>query len=662
MEERLKDVIEELELENSSRINRGFQSTLNQPNLVSVSSANASGMESGNGFFKFTVNLPRPVLEAETLELLSANIPQCNPNIPDTACAFWYYRLNQYSGKVPTLNNLCCIRLLPSYYKKEFIDNPSNYGYNVTFNSYDDVSTQLALSGVNDLGYYNYLNINTPTEVQDSFRSQFCPRDVSVFYDSNINKFRMTGLNTDEPPAFEAWDNTTAYVVGDRVVSTLYLASGPFVSFVCIQDNTNQQPNWSSSYWVADNLPVMAEWVNTTTYGANRIVLYDGDFYISLQTTIGNQPDTSPTYWELFDITVTGYWNRYLIAGYDDPNVAIAQGRFFQPYDSYTLFEVDTVVEYQGQYYKALQQTFGTAPPNATYWELQSQTLVNGTSDGLSAVLQCDNSGGFFQPGDNVYIIDSSNVGFNTLHDYIVEDAYLVTATTTTSITIDAIPSMIGNTTKGLICLAYPKLMGLNAFSKQFDMNVPVKSIPIGIPAQPFNPEPKRILNSILGFTWNGIMTPSLLANIVPDAVNEIPTTTTALYNRLRPVPFYIVEPLGILGGTLGDAFSTPTYTAEGYCNLVYSSIISIYASIVAGSTLDSQENTNLLALGSMNCGNLGIAFINNFIGNPLSVNGTDIYNITIELRDEFGEPYILTNNAVATLVLKVKYKKDHKK
>ena len=663
MEERLKDIIEEIEQEKANKINAAFRSTLNQPNLVAISSANATIGNSGDAFSKFTVDLPRPILEAETLELLNANIPQCNPNIPDTACAFWYYRLSEYSGKVPTLNNLYCVRLLPSYYKKEFINNAANYGYNVTFNSYDDVSTQLALSCVNDLGYTNSLNINNPPEIQSTFKSQFCPRDVSVFYDSTINKFRMTGLNADEPPVFEAWDNTTAYVVGDRVVSTLYPAGGVPTSFVCVQANTNQKPNAAiTTYWVADNMPIIAEWVNTTIYDAGRLVEYNGLIYVSKVATTGDQPDTSPTDWEEFDIEATGYWNRYLIAGFNDPNVAIAQGRFFQPYDAYTLFEVDTVVEYQGQYYKALQQTFGDAPPNATYWELQSTSISTMTGNGATATISCNNSGGLIGIGDSVFIIDSSNDGFNTIHDYIVEDPYVVTGATATSVTITAIPTMRGTGTGGLLCLAYPKLMGLNAFSKQFDMNVAVDTIPVGIPPQPFNPAPKRLLNSILGFTWNGQMTPSLLANIVPDEVNEIPTTTTALYNRLRPVPYYIVEPLDVLGASLEGAFTSTTYTAEGYANLVYSSIISIYASIVAGSTLDSQENTNLLALGSMNCGNLGISFFAPFINNPLSVNGGDLYNITVELKDEFGEPYVLTNNAVASLVLKITYKKDHKK
>jgi hypothetical protein len=58
-----------------------------------------------------------------------------------------------------------------------------------------------------------------------------------------------------------------------------------------------------------------------------------------------------------------------------------------------------------------------------------------------------------------------------------------------------------------------------------------------------------------------------------------------------------------------------------------------------------------------MNCGNLGLSSWSNFIDNPLTKVKGDIYSVYIELRDEFGEPYFLTNNAVASLQFKIGYK-----
>jgi hypothetical protein len=96
--------------------------------------------------------------------------------------------------------------------------------------------------------------------------------------------------------------------------------------------------------------------------------------------------------------------------------------------------------------------------------------------------------------------------------------------------------------------------------------------------------------------------------------------------------------------------------TAAGYANLVYTSIVSIYATVVGGSTLNSQRSTNLLATVSMNAGNLGIGYYQQFIDNELKVYDSDIYTINIELRDEMDEPYYLTNNAVVTLTMKLTY------
>jgi hypothetical protein len=89
----------------------------------------------------------------------------------------------------------------------------------------------------------------------------------------------------------------------------------------------------------------------------------------------------------------------------------------------------------------------------------------------------------------------------------------------------------------------------------------------------------------------------------------------------------------------------------------VYSSIVNIYTNVIGGSTLDTVRNTNLVATTSMNCGNLGIAFHANYVDTPLQRVAGDINELTIELRDEVGEPFYLTNNAIMTATFKVTYK-----
>jgi len=137
-------------------------------------------------------------------------------------------------------------------------------------------------------------------------------------------------------------------------------------------------------------------------------------------------------------------------------------------------------------------------------------------------------------------------------------------------------------------------------------------------------------------------------------------TTLIQLYNRIRPVPQYIsaiTETNDGLGATESvQATFNPTFTANGYANLVYSSIVAIYGSIAGARTLDTQRNTSLLGMTSMNADNLGVSFYGNYIESELIANGEDLYSISIQLFDEFNEPFVLTNNAVVTLTFKMTY------
>jgi len=230
---------------------------------------------------------------------------------------------------------------------------------------------------------------------------------------------------------------------------------------------------------------------------------------------------------------------------------------------------------------------------------------------------------------------------------------------------------------------------------------------------QPFVAEPKRLLNSILGFTFNGIFPLASFTNFNLNPYNAdyflTKAPVTQFLNRLRPVPIYDllvewnndtsydegdrIQYLGIVYKSLDDAnlgniptatlgvwwsvenpllLTTPaeqvgnianladTFTADAYACLVYSSIIYIYTSIAGASSLDTKRNTNLLAITPMNAGNLGVAFSGQFIENPLNKVAGDIYTIYMELRDEFGEPYLLSNNAVASFMLKVRYLEEN--
>jgi len=101
---------------------------------------------------------------------------------------------------IPPLTDeyLHMIRLLPSYYKAELFeptllqddDQPpaSTYGFNRTFTDYQDLATELANSCSADPSYDSALHIG------ESF-PLFEPDDISITYNSTLNKFIFTGNN-----------------------------------------------------------------------------------------------------------------------------------------------------------------------------------------------------------------------------------------------------------------------------------------------------------------------------------------------------------------------------------------------------------------------------------------------------------------------------------
>jgi hypothetical protein len=148
------------------------------------------------------------------------------------------------------------------------------------------------------------------------------------------------------------------------------------------------------------------------------------------------------------------------------------------------------------------------------------------------------------------------------------------------------------------------------------------------------------------------------LAFYVDPFVTSISQVAFNYYRRMRPIPLVALFNEGEeLGANYIEGATTQVYTAEAYANLVYTSIVSIYATVVGSSTLNTQSSTNLLAIALMNAGNLGVGYHQNFLEDPLKVFHNDIYTIGIELRDEVDEPYILGNNAVTTLTMKLTYK-----
>lgn len=700
-QEQLAEIVKEIEDEKA--LNRVaavtvFKGLLNQPEFVSLSSANATADGGSYAYSQFNLNMPRPILEAETLQLLAANIPLCTQNIPDTACTFWYYRLDDYANPVPNTENLFFVRLLPSYYKPEFFQpTPSKYGQNLTFDNYSAVATQLVLSCKNDLAFDN-LNL-TANEWAGSgyYQLQYVPQDVTITYNTTLNKFQLTGLNASAP--LFAWSSAPTWLVGTTYNTGDYVSYNDDCVYRCLVIGTVGTPPYTvsglvktySSAWTYVTNRLVRDFASYTPYYAGQYVANGGTIY-QADRNIWTASFTTLDGWVTPTQATGPYYYRYLATGYNDPNVVINQGTSRRQWNQYSLFEAGDIVQYQGVTYQATKQNRGFLPfyiPNTTtnlysagttyaigqyvYYSAKWYICIKATTGNAPTGAYTNNTWWRFiefSPNDSTTYYFQGNLvtsvtgsGFGVqFWQCIQTNNVSQTGPYVTGGPFSTNPYFIPSYWTPLTSSSALPIIGLNAISSQFDMIDTFEGyiqypFPIAIPGQPFNPAPRRLLNSILGFCWNAVFNPVAVSKILGRSTG-IPNggTTTDVLNRIRPVPYYTDYGVGALLDT-GTSTTATVFTADGYANLVYSSVISIYTTIVYGSTLDSQRNTNLIALASLNAGNLGVSFSANFIDTKLKVNKADIYSIGIELRDEMGELYPLTNNGICSFTLKLTYK-----
>jgi hypothetical protein len=575
----LRAILDNLEAEQALKNKNDTISYLNQPDKLAISSNDGEQAQVNyngqfqNSFYNFTVSLPRPAVNVKTLELLSANIPQAQVNIPDESLIFFYYRIKTYTSndgsktffqEEPDIDTINYIRLLPSYYKQELVQNYPTLGFNRTFANYADLATELAKACANDLIY----------EKTTGAYGTFIPNDISITYNQVNNKFEFTGNNSGQTWVPITWTAGT-YQLND-IVRRLS------VNYISISDNNTSTPA---------AIPTINAWVTSPqVYLPLAKVSYLGINYVCIYENNGIEPIgnvNSTTYW------IPLNWS----ASSDYSNIRGA------PYN------LGWPVVYNGLYYQNIT-TGGNLNKRpdlnlGTYWALTYNWQVYTGTTGYTYL-----SAGYEDP--IVYQFAQDIQELSSLWDFDFND-------------LDPI--------------------GFELYS---------------IPPQPI--AQYQTLNLRLGFTWDGIYTwnsNTILTGSAEDVYRN-GSIPIMLFNRLRPVPLYrllIAEP-PLLGDTIdyGDPYTATTYTADAFCNLVYSSVVSIYTSIIGPSTTDTQRNTNLLSIVPMNCSNLGITFYEPRISNKYNRVMKDIYQIYFEFRREDGEPYYFSNNAIITLQLGLTY------
>lgn len=94
----------------------------------------------------------------------------------------------------------------------------------------------------------------------------------------------------------------------------------------------------------------------------------------------------------------------------------------------------------------------------------------------------------------------------------------------------------------------------------------------------------------------------------------------------------------------------------DSYPNLVYSQCVYLYSNIVAGVSLGSGGQHNVLSVIPVNSPQLGVTQYTALTVNMMSKLVDTIYQITVQMRDDANQPYQLPDNAQVNIELAMVY------
>jgi len=94
----------------------------------------------------------------------------------------------------------------------------------------------------------------------------------------------------------------------------------------------------------------------------------------------------------------------------------------------------------------------------------------------------------------------------------------------------------------------------------------------------------------------------------------------------------------------------------DSYPNLVYTQCVYLYSNIVAGVSLGSGGQHNLLSVVPVNAPPLGVIQYTALTVNMMSKLVDTIYEITVQMRDDADQPFVLPDNAQVNLELAMVY------
>jgi hypothetical protein len=184
----VQDVIDQFPSEDAF-VEKNLRSVIYQPDKISLNSCDSKQYGPNPfSYASFRIRFAKPLLNVKSAELIRASFPTPLPTISDQECVFWYYRYANAS--VPTTvaglssTNLYFIRLQNSWIPPELVG--TEYAYNRTFTSYEDLVTELNIAAARDplSATFAANNLN------------YLAGDITFSYDTRMNKIIMTGNNS----------------------------------------------------------------------------------------------------------------------------------------------------------------------------------------------------------------------------------------------------------------------------------------------------------------------------------------------------------------------------------------------------------------------------------------------------------------------------------
>lgn len=172
---------------------------------------------------------------------------------------------------------------------------------------------------------------------------------------------------------------------------------------------------------------------------------------------------------------------------------------------------------------------------------------------------------------------------------------------------------------------------------------------------------------------WNDPIIATGAANITMPNFNGVGTTPQPAYGAGWTLNLRVGYAMS--GNSFGSQYNLGTNTnvryadltntayangtavpVDSYPNLVYSQCVYLYSNIVAGVSLGSNNQHNLLAVIPVNAPQLGVIQYSALTVNMLSKMVDTIYEISVEMRDDANQPFVLPDSAQVNLELAFVY------